>query len=184
MEELDCEFLNKRQAFLNLCRGNHYDYDLCQDCYKNPNTNRGLCTHTLVGKSVEVENSSTGSSSASTLTDTQRKERKRNIQLHIQLIEHASMCVSRDCTSANCMKMKEYLNHGNKCKHKVAGGCKICKRIWTLLRYHAHNCKNNNCTIPQCLAIRERIRLLANQQQAMDDRRRQEMNRHYAQLAV
>jgi E1A/CREB-binding protein len=29
------------------------------------------------------------------------------------------------------------------------------------------------------LVIRERIRQLAKQQQAMDDRRRQEMNRHY-----
>merc|ERR1712232_613359 len=115
MEELDCEFLNNRQAFLKLCRGNHYqydqlrrakhtsmmilwhlhnrgaakfvqqcyacskeilsgiryhcmtcsDYDLCQDCHKNPNTNRGLCSHTLVGKSVEVESNSTGSSSTS-----------------------------------------------------------------------------------------------------------------------
>lgn len=27
VEELDCEFLNNRQAFLNLCRGNHYQFD-------------------------------------------------------------------------------------------------------------------------------------------------------------
>merc|ERR1711966_135418 len=27
-EELDCEFLNNRQAFLNLCQGNHYQFDL------------------------------------------------------------------------------------------------------------------------------------------------------------
>merc|ERR1711957_542258 len=26
-EEMDCEFLNNRQAFLNLCQGNHYQYD-------------------------------------------------------------------------------------------------------------------------------------------------------------
>jgi hypothetical protein len=26
-EELDCEFLNNRQAFLNLCQGNHYQFD-------------------------------------------------------------------------------------------------------------------------------------------------------------
>jgi len=35
------------------------------------------------------------------------------------------------------------------------------------------------CHIPQCNAIRERIRQIQKQQQAMDDRRRQEMNRHY-----
>merc|ERR1711939_801335 len=27
VEDLDCEFLNNRQAFLNLCRGNHYQFD-------------------------------------------------------------------------------------------------------------------------------------------------------------
>jgi E1A/CREB-binding protein len=26
-EEMDCEFLNNRQAFLNLCQGNHYQFD-------------------------------------------------------------------------------------------------------------------------------------------------------------
>ena len=61
----------------------------------------------------------------------------------------------------------------------MSGGCKICKRIWTLLRYHAQGCKNRNCTIPQCRAIRERIRQIAKQQQAMDDRRRQMINRQY-----
>ena len=27
VDDLDCEFLNNRQAFLNLCRGNHYQFD-------------------------------------------------------------------------------------------------------------------------------------------------------------
>merc|ERR1712238_573442 len=26
-EEMDCEFLNNRQLFLNLCQGNHYQFD-------------------------------------------------------------------------------------------------------------------------------------------------------------
>merc|ERR1712166_713531 len=97
-EEMDCEFLNNRQAFLNLCRGNHYqfdelrrakhtsmmvlwhlhnrdapkfvqqcvscsreilsgkryhcntcpDYDLCEECYKDPKASRGACSHKLV----------------------------------------------------------------------------------------------------------------------------------------
>ena len=62
---------------------------------------------------------------------------------------------------------------------KVQGGCRICKRIWTLLRIHAQKCKDRDCPIPQCNAIREKMRQLQKQQQAMDDRRRQEMNRHY-----
>jgi len=227
-EDMDCEFLNNRQAFLNLCRGNHYqfdelrrakhtsmmvlwhlhnrdapkfvqqcascsreiltgiryhcntcpEYDLCEECYKNPKANRGACTHDLQAITVEVEkeNQSGGTNG---LTEAQRRERQRNLQLHIQLIEHASRCTSSSCGSSNCAKMKSYLKHGRTCKLKASGGCKICKRIWTLLRIHAQKCKDTVCPIPQCMAIREKIRQLAKQQQAMDDRRRQEMNRAF-----
>jgi E1A/CREB-binding protein len=225
-EDLDCEFLNNRQAFLNLCRGNHYqfdevrrakhtsmmvlwhlhnrdapkfvqqcvacsreilsgmryhcnscpDYDLCQECYKNPNTNRGACRHTLVPIAVEQ-----ASEERSGLTEAERQARQRNLMLHIQLIEHASRCTSKNCTSSNCAKMKSYLQHARSCTVKVQGGCKICKRIWTLLRIHAQKCKEPKCPIPQCIAIREKMRQLQKQQQAMDDRRRLEMNRHMHQ---
>lgn len=223
-EDLDCEFLNNRQAFLNLCRGNHYqfdelrrakhtslmvlwhlhnrdapkfvqqcvscsreilsgkrfhcntcqDYDLCQDCYKDPKANRGNCTHTLVPIAVEQDSSQERSG----LTEQQRLQRQRNLMLHIQLIEHASRCTSQGCSSTNCAKMKKYLQHARVCKVKIQGGCKICKRIWTLLRIHAQKCKEKNCPVPQCNAIREKMRQLQKQQQAMDDRRRLEMNRH------
>jgi len=227
-EEMDCEFFNNRQAFLNLCRGNHYqfdelrrakhtsmmvlwhlhnrdapkfvqqcvscareiltgnryhcntcpDYDLCEDCYKNPNANRGACSHKLQAIPVETNNNEDPQAgNKSGLTEAQRKERQRNLLLHIQLIEHAARCNDPSCTSSNCAKMKSYLNHGRVCKVRASGGCKICKRIWTLLRIHAQKCKDTVCPVPQCMAIRERIRQLAKQQQAMDDRRRQEMNR-------
>jgi len=229
IEDLDCEFLNNRQAFLNLCRGNHYqfdelrrakhtsmmvlwhlhnrnepkfvqqcvhcnreilsgtryhcptcpDYDLCETCYKDPKTNRGACSHKLQAMAVETESGQDGQSSSSGLTAAQRKQRQRNLMLHIQLIEHASRCSSSTCSSTNCAKMKEYLMHAKTCKTKVQGGCRICKRIWTLLRIHAQKCKEAVCPIPQCMAIREKMRELQKQQQAMDDRRRLEMNRHY-----
>jgi len=228
-EELDCEFFNNRQAFLNLCRGNHYqfdeirrakhtsmmvlwhlhnrdaakfvqqcfscsreilsgkryhctvctDYDLCEECYKNPKTNRGTCTHNLQVMSVDGEPKGAKGGSGSQLSEAQRKERQRNIKLHIQLIEHAARCNSPDCASSNCAKMKKYMKHSSTCKVKASGGCKICKRIWYLLRIHAQQCKNSPCPIPQCMFFRERLRQLAKQQQAMDDRRREEMNRHY-----
>lgn len=223
-EDLDCEFLNNRQAFLNLCRGNHYqfdelrrakhtslmvlwhlhnrdapkfvqqcvacsreiltgkryhcntcpDYDLCQDCFKNPTTNRGSCTHKLQAIAVDSE----ASQERNGLTEAERQQRQRNLMLHIQLIEHASRCNSKSCTSSNCAKMKSYLQHSRVCRVKAVGGCRICKRIWTLLRIHAQKCKDRNCPIPQCQAIREKMRQLQKQQQAMDDRRRLEMNRH------
>jgi len=226
-EDLDCEFLNNRQAFLNLCRGNHYqfdelrrakhtslmvlwhlhnrdapkfvqqcvscsreilsgkryhcstcpDYDLCEECYKDPKVSRGACNHKLQPIAVETSQDD-GQSGGSNLTEAQRQQRQRNLMLHIQLIEHASRCKNAQCSSSNCAKMKNYLQHARMCKTKVQGGCKICKRIWTLLRIHAQKCKESVCPIPQCMAIREKMRQLQRQQQAMDDRRRLEMNRH------
>jgi len=219
-EELDCEFLNNRQAFLNLCQGNHYqfdqvrrakhtsmmvlwhlhnrdapkfvqqcatcsreilagyryhcaicaDYDQCHDCITNPNIPR----HPHALKPIPVT-----SSQQAELTEAQRKERQRSIQLHMTLLLHAATCVNLKCPSANCTKMKGLLKHGTQCNIKAAGGCHVCKRIWALLQLHARQCKAITCPVPNCMAIRERFRQLKKQQQAMDDRRRQEMNRAY-----
>ena len=73
--------------------------------------------------------------------------------------------------------MKRFLQDTAECKLKVTGGCKVCKRIWMLLRYHAQRFKNNNYFIPFCKDIRVRIQQMKKQQQAMDDRRQMEMNR-------
>jgi len=219
-EEMDCEFLNNRQAFLNLCQGNHYqydqlrrakhssmmvlwhlhnrdapkfvqqcavcsreiltgyryhcptcaDYDQCHECVSNPNTPR----HPHQLKPIPV---ATGKQNE--LTMQQRKERQRSIQLHMTLLLHAATCISPKCPSANCTKMKGLLKHGASCQIKATGGCHVCKRIWALLQIHARQCKQSKCPVPNCMAIRERFRQLTKQQQAMDDRRRQEMNRHY-----
>jgi len=219
-EEMDCEFLNNRQAFLNLCQGNHYqfdhlrrakhssmmvlwhlhnrdapkfvqqcttcsreilqgyrfhcpicaDFDQCQDCVQNPNIPR----HPHQLKPIAVAGQQTE------LTEAQRKERQRSLQLHMTLLQHAATCNSPKCPSANCTKMKGLLKHGAQCKIKATGGCNVCKRIWALLQIHARQCKSSQCPVPNCMAIRERVRQLKKQQQAMDDRRRQEMNRVYS----
>ena len=218
-EEMDCEFLNNRQAFLNLCQGNHYqfdhlrrakhssmmvlwhlhnrdapkfvqqcttcsreilqgyrfhcpicaDFDQCQECVQNPNIPR----HPHQLKPIAVSGQQTE------LTEAQRKERQRSIQLHMTLLQHAATCNSPKCPSANCTKMKGLLKHGAQCSIKATGGCNVCKRIWALLQIHARQCKATQCPVPNCMAIRERVRQLKKQQHAMDDRRRQEMNRVY-----
>lgn len=219
-EELDCEFLNNRQAFLNLCQGNHYqfdnlrrakhssmmvlwhlhnrdapkfvqqcatcsreilqgyrfhcpacaDFDQCQECLQNPNIPR----HPHPLKPMPV-----AAGQQNELTEVQRKERQRSIQLHMTLLLHAATCKEPRCPSANCAKMKGLLKHGTQCQIKATGGCNVCKRIWALLQIHARQCKAKTCPVPNCMAIRERVRQLKKQQQAMDDRRRQEMNRAY-----
>jgi len=220
LEEMDCEFLNNRQAFLNLCQGNHYqydhlrrakhssmmvlwhlhnrdapkfvqqcttcsreilqgyryhcptcaDFDQCEECVRNPKTIR----HPHPLKPIPVV-----SGQQTELTEGQRKERQRSIQLHMTLLLHAATCQSAKCPSANCQKMKGLLKHGAQCQQKATGGCNVCKRIWALLQIHARQCKQNACPVPNCMAIRERVRQLKKQQQAMDDRRRQQMNSAY-----
>ncbi len=221
-EEMDCEFLNNRQLFLELCQTNNYqfdqmrrakhssmmvlwhlhnrdapkfvqqcavcareilsgyryhcptcaDFDLCQDCFRNPNVQPHI--HQL--KPIPVVTSQKNEQ-----TEEQRKERQRSIQLHMTLLLHAATCSSPKCHSQNCAKMKGLLKHGETCPTKAAGGCNVCKRIWTLLQIHARQCKDPKCPVPKCLAIRERFRQIAQQQRAMDDRRRQQMNIHYRQ---
>jgi E1A/CREB-binding protein len=220
IEEMDCEFLNNRQAFLNLCQGNHYqfdqvrrakhtsmmvlwhlhnrdapkfvqqcttcsreilqgyryhcptcaDFDQCEDCVRNPKTVR----HPHQLKPIPV-----ASGQQTELTEAQREERQRSIQLHMTLLLHAATCKSAKCPSANCQKMKGLLKHGAQCQQKATGGCNVCKRIWALLQIHARQCKQSACPVPNCMAIRERVRQLKLQQQAMDDRRRQQMNSAY-----
>jgi hypothetical protein len=225
-EEMDCEFLNNRQLFLELCQTNNYqfdqlrrakhssmmvlwhlhnrdapkfvqqcalcareilagyryhcatcaDFDLCQDCYQKQSHNPNRHPHQLKPIPVAV-------GQKDQQTEEQRKERQRSIQLHMTLLMHAATCNSSKCQSQNCAKMKNLLKHGDTCPIKASGGCNVCKRIWTLLQIHAKQCKEANCPVPKCHAIRERFRQIALQQRAMDDRRRMQMNTHYHQQA-
>jgi len=193
----------------DLLSGNRYhcsvcpDFDICEECYQDPSVCRGSCTHELMPQPVDgdAQNASNGRSQ---LTEEQRRNRQEMSAAHIQLIEHASLCDNPNCPSTNCPKMKKYLQHHHECKvnyyfssyhhnHTLScetqhffpycivqlPNCKICKNILLLLRMHAVKCSKRDCRFPLCMKFRERLRQLAQQQQAMDDRRRQEMNRHY-----
>ena len=222
-EEMDCEFLNTRQLFLELCQTNNYqydqmrrakhssmmvlfhlhnrdapkfvqqcavcareilsgfryhcptcaDFDLCQECYFK-GERKQIQKHQHELKKIAVT-----TDGKTQQTEEQRKERQRSIQLHMTLLLHAASCTSPTCASQNCHKMKNLLLHGETCKTKHSGGCNVCKRIWTLLQIHARQCKDPKCPVPKCLVFRQRLRQLAMQQRAMDDRRRQQMNTQY-----
>lgn len=223
VEEMDCEFLNTRQLFLELCQTNNYqydqirrakhssmmvlfhlhnrdapkfvqqcavcareilqgfryhcptcaDFDLCQECYFKSERNQ-IQRHQHPLKKIPIT-----TDGKSQQTEEQRRERQRSIQLHMTLLLHAASCNSPSCQSQNCAKMKSLLKHGETCPTKTAGGCNVCKRIYTLLQIHARQCKDPKCPVPKCLAFRQRFRQLALQQRAMDDRRRLHMNAQY-----
>jgi TAZ zinc finger len=93
------------------------------------------------------------------LTEEQRRERERSIELRMTLLLHASTCDDPKCPSANCAKMKGYLKHGSQCQVKSSGGCRECKRVWALLHIHARRCNATKCLVPNCMAIRERTQI-------------------------
>lgn len=220
-EIIESEFYDTRQQFLNLCQGNHYQFDdlrrakhtsmmslyhlhnpdvpkflvtcsncsmdinvgycynsekdpefhLCQDCYQK--------THKVFADKSPFRRSIVGSDSQAQLTEEQRRDRQRSIQLHMQLLQHASGCRNQQCPSANCNKMKNLLKHGATCATRVQGGCAICRRIWALLQIHARQCRRDACMVPKCRQLKEQLRALAQQQAQMDERRRAAMNAAY-----
>jgi len=220
-EIIESEFYDTRQQFLNLCQGNHYQFDdlrrakhtsmmslyhmhnpdvpkflvTCSNC--NVDINSGFCytsekdtefhlcqdcyqkMHKIFSDKFPFRRSVVGSDSQAQLTEEQRRDRHRSIQLHMQLLQHASGCRNQQCPSANCNKMKNLLKHGASCVTRVQGGCAICRRIWALLQIHARQCRRDACMVPKCRQLKEQLRALAQQQAQMDERRRAAMNAAY-----
>ncbi|CAN0308677.1 unnamed protein product [Ectocarpus sp. 12 AP-2014] len=233
----ECEVLDTRQTFLNLCQGNHYQFDMlrrgkhssmmvlyhlcnpdvpkflstCSNCYKEIHsgdryhcevcTDFDLCKarrerYGIAWHGMAWHDSHTcdcfkavphphplkpipvrpAAQQQKHLSPAQREERQRHIKLHMQLLQHASTCEDRNCQSKNCSRMKNLLTHGASCTIRAQGGCGVCKRIWALLQIHARQCKKDRCSVPKCRQLRQHMRFLREQQQAMDDRRRQAMN--------
>lgn len=212
----ECEHFDTRQSFLNLCQGNHYQFDqlrrakhssmmvlyhlhnpdapkfvpTCSFChidilgnlrYRCEKCEVDFCQgcFSKVGSAIHSHPLRPFNSGAAPtmLTEEQRRERQRSIQLHMQLLLHAANC--NKCDSKNCMKMKEFLAHEAQCKIKANGGCRLCSRISNLLNIHARSCRTDNCPVPYCTKLREQHRQLALSQQRMDDRRRKKMNSEY-----
>jgi hypothetical protein len=80
------------------------------------------------------------------------KEEQRNLQVHEQLVLHASTC--KGCLSNNCKKIKEFLNHGERCEVGVKKGCIQCKRVNTMVHLHAGKCQSVDCNVPRCREIK------------------------------
>jgi E1A/CREB-binding protein len=154
------------------------DFHLCHKCYAHYRQHHQQ-PHEHQLKKVAVQSENTG-----TLTEEERRKRQRTIQLHMQLLAHASTCRNAACPSANCEKMKNLLAHGNKCTIKVQGGCAVCRRIWALLQIHARQCRRPTCQVQKCRQLKEQLRNIELQQNAMDERRRIAMNKQYAPRAA
>ena len=149
------------------------DFDVCDKC-------NAKIKHEHKLNPIPVREASKEDSAK---TKKARQERQRSIQLHMQLLVHASACKNEKCPSANCVKMKALLGHGSKCTLRATGGCHICRRIWALLQIHARQCRRDPCPVPRCKDLKDHLRRLQRQQQQMDDRRRAAATAHYREQA-
>lgn len=139
----ECEHFDTRQSFLNLCQGNHYQFDQlrrakhssmmvlyhlhnpdapkfiasCAKCgtdilgnnrYHCDKCDNDFCGNCYATYGPSVHNHklqlANAGNAPTQLTEEQRRERQRSIQLHMQLLLHAANCSK--CESKNCAKMK------------------------------------------------------------------------------
>ena len=156
------------------------NFDLCQDCYEPVTT--GLWAQRDSRFAHDKKHSFTSIDMEATIdTQKSREERARAIKVHLELLSHAANCPGAPgCTLNNCNRMKKLFEHVKTCNVTYKKGCKVCARLLALLSMHARLCTVRDiCAIPFCDRIRERNRRLRQQQQLMDDRRRQAQNELY-----
>jgi hypothetical protein len=72
-------------------------------------------------------------------------EKEKIISDHLRLVNHSIACLSRDCPSKNCFKMKELITHH---KHCNVDNCQLCRRINNLYFLHNKACPYQGTTCP------------------------------------
>lgn len=144
----ESEHFDTRQSVLNLCQGNHYQFDqlrrakhtsmmvlyhihnpdapkfvpTCHHCHKDliagvryrcESCDVDYCQQCIqqLGSKIHAHplrpQPIQSNTAPQKLTEEQRKERARSIQLHMQLLAHAANCnENSQCVSKNCVKMK------------------------------------------------------------------------------
>ena len=81
--------------------------------------------------------------------------RRLSIQRCILSLQHACNCTG--CDMGSCLKMKRIVQHSKVCKTKNSG-CSVCKQLIALCCYHAKTCNDNQCSVPFCTSIKQKLR--------------------------
>jgi hypothetical protein len=99
----------------------------------------------------------------------------KEIKLHLVLLKHALNCAGLNCTSTNCQKMREFIQHHKTCSGSgsnptmVSGEsvtavaeekdeCMLCRRITNLYKLHSGICRDRSCSLRVCQEKRRKSR--------------------------
>ncbi|XP_042500895.1 histone acetyltransferase HAC1-like [Macadamia integrifolia] len=135
------------------------EFEVCAVCYQ-----REVHAHKLTRHSSMVNHKSH--------TKEARKRKALWIKRVLEVLDHASRCLlgrSNPCSYQHCMKIKKLFWHARDCKIRVTGGCKPCRKIWLILKFHVRNCKQSECPVPRCMDLKKHVTRL---QLQSDTRRR------------
>eukprot|EP00850_Spirogloea_muscicola_P002020 SM000007S20980 [mRNA] locus=s7:1471294:1479028:+ [translate_table: standard] len=145
------------------------DFDLCNLCYESHKHPHKLVPH----PSAQDRNAQNKEA---------RQQRVLQLRKMMELLGHASVCTIRqNCGYPKCSSVKRLFWHGRMCNIRVAGGCTLCKRMWTLLQLHARSCKEPGCRVPRCKDLKDHLKRLTLQ---MESRRRAAVNEMLRQRAA
>lgn len=86
-------------------------------------------------------------------------KRKRDIELHMRLVDHSCNCVDKNCPSPNCRKMKDMVKHSLACNGCAADGCPTKRRVRELFSMHSKLCCKPRCKLCHVIRIRAEKRL-------------------------
>jgi hypothetical protein len=70
-------------------------------------------------------------------------------QTMLRLVVHAAACRG-PCQYLNCQKLKSIFHHGKNCQTRASNGCRVCKKMWSIIQLHARACKEAQCNVPRC----------------------------------
>ena len=141
------------------------DFDICEEC------------RVRVGHKHPLQRQGRGRGERQQMTDSERQARQQQIERTMALLVHASSCRNAKCDNPNCAKVKQLFQHAMKCQTKAAGGCHLCRKIWTLLQVHSKGCVAHDCPVPRCADLKAYRRRA---QEQVEERRRKQYRKYLA----
>lgn len=140
------------------------DFDLCAPCHARVPHPHPLVSH--ASQPDSREQSAKG-----------RQQRMLEMRKMLDLLVHCSTCNQPKCPIPKCHLVKSVFFHGKNCKVRMSGGCLMCKRMWSLMQFHARSCQDNHCKVPRCGDLRSHVQRAQRQSESRRRKAVQEMMR-------